>query len=250
MRRLTSENDISKIGHDDIIVNGPGNDFVSDDYTGVGDVVILELPHDMVSRFKHIYETFTKFSIEQVWSSENNKFTSKSQSLKEIQVHLIGYRRIEGTKKIITVTQMLIPEQEGDLHACHITDKNFFRTIGKEEHVGVFHVHPDGSGCYLSGTDCHMCADFEVRTGGPFVSGVFNPVKNEYGFMRIKDGKLSAVHRCSEISRETKMNEHAHPEVWAYIAVKELAVPIIICDLTLSIPDKTIKTTCSTNHVM
>ena len=41
MRRLTSENDISKIGLDDIIVNGPGNDFVSDDYTGVGDVVIL-----------------------------------------------------------------------------------------------------------------------------------------------------------------------------------------------------------------
>ena len=231
MRRLTSEGDISKIGLDDTIINGPGNDFVSDDYTGLGDIVILELPHDMVPRFKHIYETFTKIPTEPVWSSETNRLVSQQQVLKEIQVHLIGYHREEEGRKIITVTQMLIPEQEGDLHACHITDKDFFHTIGKNGHVGVFHVHPDGSGTYLSGTDCHMCADFEIRTGGPFVSGVLNPVKNEYGFMRIKSEKLEAVSKCSQVSRIAKLSEHAHPEVWAHIAVKEIDVPIIICDL-------------------
>ena len=143
----------------------------------------------------------------------------------------IGYRRTEGKTRIITVTEMLIPQQQGSNHECHVTDKNFFKMLGRDGHVGCMHVHPDGTGTYMSGVDCHMCADFEIRTGGPFVSGVFDPVKNEYGFMRIKEAKLEAVSKCSHLSKIMKYDEHAHPEVWAYVAVKEIDVAIIISDL-------------------
>ena len=188
------------------------NTFVSDDFTGVGDVVVVELPHDMVERFKHVFETFTVGSA-------------------EIQVHLTGYRRKEGNKKIITVTQMLIPRQEGDLHHCIVTDKAFFKHLHPEDHVGVFHVHPDGSGTYMSGIDCHMCADFEKRVGDIFVSGVYDPKRNEYGFMKIKADKLEDVCKCSQLSRRNSIQHHAHPDVWCFVLVKEIVTPIIVCDM-------------------
>ena len=102
MLKFPSHDDITNFGHDDILVNGVGNDFVSDDYTGIGDPVVVKLLHDMVSRFKHIYETFTV------------KTQKEGQS--EVQVHLVGYRRTEGRTRIVTVTEMLIPQQEGNQH--------------------------------------------------------------------------------------------------------------------------------------
>ena len=187
------------------------SDFIADDFTGLKRTIVLELPYDLISRFKYVFETFTT-------------------GMAEIQVHLTGYRRMEGETHVVTVTEMVIPQQTGSIHDCHIVDKDFIRNLDAEKHVGVLHVHPEG-GCYLSGEDTHTTASFEKSTGGPFVSGVFDPINNCYGFMVIKDTKLEAVHKCRQLSKTYGIEDHSHPEVWAFITVKEIETPVIICDM-------------------
>ena len=212
-RRLhyNSAEDIQNISTN--IMENREKGYVSDDYTGVTKTVILEIPSDLIWRFRYIYETFTG-------------------GMAEIQVHLTGTRSEENNATIVRVNEMVIPQQSGTIHECHIVDPNFLKNLKKrpEAHVGLLHVHPAG-GCYLSGEDNHTTAYFEKSTGGPFVSGVFDPVNNEYAFMRIKDTKLEHVSKCQQLSRIYETPEHSHPDSWAFISVREIETPVIICDL-------------------
>ena len=186
--------------------------FVSDDYTGTGKLWLVEVPHDLCQRFKGLYETFTVGSA-------------------EIQVHLCGTRRNENGVTIITIIEMLIPQQSGSLHECKITDPNFIKNIDSRYHVGQLHIHPDGSGGYLSGVDCHTCAFFERMVGAPFVSGVYDPIQNKYSFMRIKEAKREAVLKCRELSKKAKAPHHPHPDAWATVPAREIAMKITMVDL-------------------
>ena len=186
-------------------------DFVSDDYTGVNKTVIMEIPFDLITRFKYIFETFTT-------------------GVTEIQAHLMGYRTLENNVTIVTVTEMVIPQQSGTIHGCKVIDRDFLKNLTKENHVALLHIHPEG-GVYQSGEDCHTTADFVKRTENEFLSGVYDPVSNEFGFMRIKDTKVEHVVKCKQLTRIYETEDHPHPDAWAFVAVREIETPVIICDM-------------------
>ena len=210
--RMTS----ATVDNADFSQEAPENTFaskyVSDDYTGTGKIWMVEVPEDFCQRFKGLFDTFT------VGSSE-------------IQVHLCGTRRYENGVTIITIMEMLIPQQTGTLHHCIITDPNFVKNLDPRYHVGQFHVHPDGSGRYLSGIDCHTCGYFEKLAGDAFVSGVYDPVQNKYSFMRIKETKRDAVLKCRELSKKKGLPHHNHPDAWATVPSKEIVMKITMVDL-------------------
>ena len=115
------------------------DDWVADDTTGELDNVHIEVPKDMADR------------VFKIWKEEFKSAT-------EIQVHLVGRRRMEGDKHIITVLEMIVPLQHGTVHKCNILDNDFLDKIEHTHYVGMCHIHmvQQGRPIFLSCSGSHQ----------------------------------------------------------------------------------------------
>ena len=190
------------------------NGWVSDDTTGEEDDVIVEVPRDLGERLIQLRKTDYKHV--------------------EFQVHIVGKRRKEGRKTILTIIEMIIPLQKGSYRTCKLLDVDFLNKIEHTQLIGMIHSHVDGSGVYLSGPDVHTAAEFNhlYCQGDHFFSAVYDPKKNNLGFMKIKSSKLRLAMKCSQLTVSEKVNTvHDHPEAWAMVKSVQIDFDVIVTDL-------------------
>ena len=136
------------------------------------DKLVVEIPGDLCERFENIWR-------EEVGDD------------KEMQVYLIGRRRMEAEVEVLTVFEMILPAQTSTKRRCVLDDTTFLRYAKSKEIIGMMHVHCDGTGCYLSGPDQHTAIRFNMTfcPGKEFFSAVFDSVNRRVAFMKIKTEK-------------------------------------------------------------